>query len=321
MSPYLDGRLPAAEAARLSEHLQTCPACSAELESVRATRQLLRGVPPARLPRSFVLATAPAPRRLPKGFIYLRGATGLAAAAFVAVLAARVLLPMSGVPVAYRATEAIPSTALADSTPSAQGARAAGAAVGNRAAATAAPAAALRAPAVAAAPTSAGDAPAAAPAAAVAPPVAAASRAGDAPAAAPADAAAAAPAPSGQPEGVSVPKAAQGPLPAAPPPQPTAAGAIPASQPTAVAGVAPAAAVAEAPAVLKAGPTGEAAARESSASNTATEKWDRAGEVDNQAQVGSPSLLLHWLQLLSGAALLILAAATSLAWWRHNRGL
>jgi len=41
LSAYLDGELPPAEAARLSEHLAACPACSAEADELRALGRLM----------------------------------------------------------------------------------------------------------------------------------------------------------------------------------------------------------------------------------------------------------------------------------------
>lgn len=54
-SEYLDGRLSAGMAAWLEAHLQQCHPCQDELASVRAAVQLVRMMPQAPAPRSFVL--------------------------------------------------------------------------------------------------------------------------------------------------------------------------------------------------------------------------------------------------------------------------
>jgi len=54
-SEYLDGRLATEIAAWLEAHLQQCPPCRDELASVRAAVQLVRMMPQASAPRSFVL--------------------------------------------------------------------------------------------------------------------------------------------------------------------------------------------------------------------------------------------------------------------------
>ena len=43
LSPYLDGELPAARAARLEAHLRTCPHCQAELRAMRGISHHIRG--------------------------------------------------------------------------------------------------------------------------------------------------------------------------------------------------------------------------------------------------------------------------------------
>lgn len=122
LSSYLDRQLSLGDAARLEAHLQDCPVCCNELEALRATRQLMRALPPVHSPRSFTLQAAPRPVPLPKSFVYLRAATGLAAAVFVALLGARALLPMAGAypGPAHYATEAAARTTAAGQ-PSATG--------------------------------------------------------------------------------------------------------------------------------------------------------------------------------------------------------
>lgn len=60
LSAYLDNQLNPAERARVQVHLATCPACAAELSELQATVGLLARLPAVPLPRSFVLAEAPA---------------------------------------------------------------------------------------------------------------------------------------------------------------------------------------------------------------------------------------------------------------------
>jgi anti-sigma factor (TIGR02949 family) len=45
IEPYLDGELPPAEAARLRDHLEGCPACAAELALARRIQGSLRALP------------------------------------------------------------------------------------------------------------------------------------------------------------------------------------------------------------------------------------------------------------------------------------
>lgn len=95
MSTFLDGRLSGNEVAELKAHLGRCAACRGELRALRATRQILRAMPMARVPRAFTLEAAPSRAALPRSFFFLRTATAMAAAAFVALLAASTVLPVS----------------------------------------------------------------------------------------------------------------------------------------------------------------------------------------------------------------------------------
>ncbi|MGI5835037.1 MAG: zf-HC2 domain-containing protein [Chloroflexota bacterium] len=98
LSSYADQELEAKQVAKLEAHLQECTSCRNELEAIRITQRLVHSLPSIGLPRSFTLEVAPRVAPMPRSFIYLRGATGLAAAAFVALLAIRAVLPMAGVP-------------------------------------------------------------------------------------------------------------------------------------------------------------------------------------------------------------------------------
>ncbi len=96
LSVYLDSQLPVDQRTLLEHHLQQCGECSQELVALRTTRQLLRNLPPVRLPRSFTLEAAPRPVPLPRGFFWLRAATAVGAAAFAVLLVAPAVLPMAG---------------------------------------------------------------------------------------------------------------------------------------------------------------------------------------------------------------------------------
>ncbi len=96
MSPYMDGQLSPAEAAQLEAHIRNCVECANELLALRTTRQLLQAMPSVRLPRAFTLEAAPRRQVLPRAFFFLRTATAVTAAVFVALLAASLVLPFSG---------------------------------------------------------------------------------------------------------------------------------------------------------------------------------------------------------------------------------
>ena len=59
LSEYIDNRLDSENKSLVERHLETCEACSKELESLRMTVQLLHRVPEVSVPRSFTV-TAPA---------------------------------------------------------------------------------------------------------------------------------------------------------------------------------------------------------------------------------------------------------------------
>jgi anti-sigma factor RsiW len=59
LSPYLDHALEPGEAARLEAHLAGCDACRRQLEGLRQTVTMLRGLPAERMPRP---VTIPVPR-------------------------------------------------------------------------------------------------------------------------------------------------------------------------------------------------------------------------------------------------------------------
>ncbi|HEY49492.1 MAG TPA: hypothetical protein G4O13_05545 [Dehalococcoidia bacterium] len=89
LSEYLDNRLEGEERGMVERHLETCGACSEELESLRMTVQLLREMPEVQVPRSFALREAETAR----GGVFEPRLTGWLRPA--AALATAVLEPQS----------------------------------------------------------------------------------------------------------------------------------------------------------------------------------------------------------------------------------
>lgn len=89
LSPYIDGQLSPSDREGMESHLEGCQACRRELESLRATVNLLHRVTMVSPPRSFAIAKA-APKPLPAAvwsFGVLRVATAVAALLLVFVFA------------------------------------------------------------------------------------------------------------------------------------------------------------------------------------------------------------------------------------------
>jgi len=89
LSPYIDGQLGPSDREGMESHLEGCQACRRELESLRATVNLLHRVTIVSPPRSFAIAKA-APKPLPAAvwsFGVLRVATAVAALLLVFVFA------------------------------------------------------------------------------------------------------------------------------------------------------------------------------------------------------------------------------------------
>lgn len=174
LSAYLDRQLHREEAGRLESHLQACAGCREELQALRATQLLLRTLPPVRIPRSFTLEAAPRPAPLPGAFFFLRTATAMATTAFVALMAAALVLPLAGAPAGTPAAQRAPQEATEASAPvvafGAQPEAARSALEPTMEAASAASAPAPEARSAATAPMRAAPPPAQAPAAAIAPP-------------------------------------------------------------------------------------------------------------------------------------------------------
>ena len=53
LSSYLDGELPKEESIRIESHLQACPRCAEELDSLNAMGRLLDGLPGMEIPPGF----------------------------------------------------------------------------------------------------------------------------------------------------------------------------------------------------------------------------------------------------------------------------
>jgi hypothetical protein len=96
LSLYIDGELSSGDRARVEEHLAECDDCIWELETLRQTVDLMGQLPKVPVPRAFTIYETPRPR--PFGlfqarwvYTYLKGATALAAALLILVLAADAL--------------------------------------------------------------------------------------------------------------------------------------------------------------------------------------------------------------------------------------
>ena len=89
LSEYIDSSLNNENKDVVERHLQTCEACSKELESLQMTVSLLHRVPEVPVPRSFTV-TVPQPKRDaafgPRSLRWLRPATAIVAIALVVLL-------------------------------------------------------------------------------------------------------------------------------------------------------------------------------------------------------------------------------------------
>ena len=88
LSSYVDGELREGETKRVEEHLATCEECRWELDSLRATVDLLRKVPSPVPSRSFTLREEPSPlSRMPGYLLAMRASASVAALLLIALLA------------------------------------------------------------------------------------------------------------------------------------------------------------------------------------------------------------------------------------------
>jgi len=88
LSAYIDGELSIEEATLVEKHLRLCSACTQELETLRQTVNLVRQLPAVSPPRSFTISHLVVPKRpWAWGYVYLRGATALAAFLLIVLLA------------------------------------------------------------------------------------------------------------------------------------------------------------------------------------------------------------------------------------------
>jgi len=88
LSIYIDGQLSPGEATLVERHLRDCSACTRDLESLRQTVNLVRQLPVVSPPRSFTIShLVVAERPWAWGYVYLKGATALAALLLIVLLA------------------------------------------------------------------------------------------------------------------------------------------------------------------------------------------------------------------------------------------
>jgi len=88
LSAYIDGELSIEEATLVEKHLRECWACTKDLEALRQTVNLVRQLPAVSPPRSFTISHLVVPERpWAWGYVYLKGATALAALLLIVLLA------------------------------------------------------------------------------------------------------------------------------------------------------------------------------------------------------------------------------------------
>lgn len=88
LSAYIDGELSIEEATLVEKHLRECSACTQDLETLRQTVNLVRQLPAVSPPRSFTISRLVVPERpWAWGYVYLKGATALAALLLIVLLA------------------------------------------------------------------------------------------------------------------------------------------------------------------------------------------------------------------------------------------
>jgi anti-sigma factor RsiW len=95
LSAYLDGELTPQEQTSVQQHLESCPACQWNLDSLQQTVQWTRELPTVPVPRVFTIPVPAQPRRVPQrtwGLPMLQGATALVALLLAFVVAGDFLL-------------------------------------------------------------------------------------------------------------------------------------------------------------------------------------------------------------------------------------
>jgi anti-sigma factor RsiW len=96
ISAYLDGELTPQEYKAVEHHLETCPECQWELETLRQTTQWARELPTLAVPRVFTVPVAAEPERVARRrwnlLPVLQGATALIAVLLVFAVGGDLLL-------------------------------------------------------------------------------------------------------------------------------------------------------------------------------------------------------------------------------------
>jgi len=87
LSAYIDGELSIEEVTLVEKHLRECSACTRDLETLRQTMNLVRQLPAVSPPRSFTINHLVVQRPWAWGYVYLKGATALAAFLLIVLLA------------------------------------------------------------------------------------------------------------------------------------------------------------------------------------------------------------------------------------------
>jgi hypothetical protein len=95
LSAYLDGELTPREHKAVQHHLETCPACQWDLDTLEQTIQWTRELPALTVPRVFTIPVPPEPVRSPRRWNFLpilQGATALIAVLLVFAVAGDLVL-------------------------------------------------------------------------------------------------------------------------------------------------------------------------------------------------------------------------------------
>jgi hypothetical protein len=98
LSSFIDGDLSESDMRAVERHLASCASCQADYRTLLLTVRALRSLPSQPVPRAFTIPAEEAAPRRANAIRWLRLSTGALAAAFVAVLALRLLLPTATEP-------------------------------------------------------------------------------------------------------------------------------------------------------------------------------------------------------------------------------